>query len=127
MEEIALHPKLRNINLHNVTHSLIFQNPRKRMFVVQISLLIVTFLSLISRILSSMQTNKEVNPHPCNAPCVNMWSVTFFFFFFLSHLFNVDACICHIAREGQVEWTAPHHLKCCTLCYSIVSHATLIL
>ncbi len=77
------------------------------MFVVQISLLIVTFLSLISRNLSLMQTTKEVNPHPRIAPCVNMWSVTFFFFFFffLCHLLNVGACICHIAREGQVEWT----------------------
>ena len=33
----VLHPKLRNINLHNVTHSLIPQNPRERIFVVQIS------------------------------------------------------------------------------------------
>jgi hypothetical protein len=43
-----LHPKLFNINLHNVTHSLISRNPRERMFEVQISLLIVTFLSLTS-------------------------------------------------------------------------------
>ena len=33
-----LHPKLYNINPHNVTHSLIPWNPRDRMFVVQISL-----------------------------------------------------------------------------------------
>ena len=25
--------------------------------------------------------------------------------FFLCHLLNVGTCICHIAREGQVEWT----------------------
>ena len=43
-----------------------------------------------------MQTTKEVNPHPHIAPCVNMWSV-FFFFFFL----NVGACVHHIAREGH--------------------------
>ena len=79
------------------------------MFVVQISLLIVTFLSLISRILSLMQTTKEVYPHPCIAPCVNVWSATFFFFFFLCHLLIVGACICHIAWEGQVKWTTPHH------------------
>jgi hypothetical protein len=60
-----------------------------------------------------MQTTKEVNPHPHIAPCANMWNVTFlflllllfFFFFFLCHLLNVGACIGHIAREGQVEWT----------------------
>ena len=30
-----IHPKLRNINPHNVTHSPISQNPRERMFVVE--------------------------------------------------------------------------------------------
>jgi hypothetical protein len=79
------------------------------MFVIQIPLLLVTFLSLISQILSLMRSNKEVNSHPRITPCVNMWSVTFLFLFFLCHLLNVDACICHIAREGQVEWTTPHH------------------
>ena len=52
---------------------------------------------------------KEVNPHPCIVPCVNMWSVTllflFLFYFSLCHLLNVGACICHIVREGLVEWT----------------------
>ena len=86
----------------NVTHSLISRNPRERMFVVQISLLIVTFLSLISWNLSLMQTTKEVNPHPCLAPCANMWNVTFFFF---CHVLNVGACVRHISWEGQVEWT----------------------
>ena len=45
------------------------------MFLVQISLLVVTFLSLISQRLPLMQIVVEVNPHPCIAPCVNMWSV----------------------------------------------------
>ena len=47
------------------------------MLVVQISLLVVTFLSRNSQKLSLMQTTKEVNPHPSIAPCVSMWSVTF--------------------------------------------------
>ena len=79
------------------------------MFVVQISFLIVTFLSIISQFFSLMQTIKEVNPHPRIAQCVNMWSVTFLFlflFFFLWYLLNVGACICHIAHEGQ--WSGPH-------------------
>jgi hypothetical protein len=42
---IMLHPKLRNVNLHNVTHSSMSGNLREWMFVVQISFLIVTFLS----------------------------------------------------------------------------------
>ena len=102
---LHLHPKLRNINLHNVINSLIYRNPRELMSLVQISLLIVTFLSLTSRNLSLMQTTKEVNPHPHIAPCVNMWSVTFSSFFSLCHLLNIGACVHHIAQEGQVQWT----------------------
>ena len=101
-----IHPKLYNINLHNVTHSLISQNPRERMFVVQISPLIVTFLSLISQNLSLMQTTQAVNPHPRLTPCVNMWSVTFLLLLFSFYLLNVDACVRHIIQEGQAEW--PH-------------------
>ena len=53
-----------------------------------------------------MQTIEDVNPHPHIAPCVSMWSNTFFFFFFfLCHLLNVGACVRHIAWGGQVEWT----------------------
>ena len=76
------------------------------MFVVQISLLIVTFLTLVSRILSLMQTTKETTPHPRIVPGVNMWSVTFFY-----HLLNVGACICHIPHEGHVEWTTPTEVR----------------
>ena len=43
-----------------------------------------------------MQTTKEVNPRPHIAPCVNMWSVFFFF-----HLLNVGACVRHISWEGR--------------------------
>ena len=106
------------------------------MFIAQISILNVTFLSLISRNLSLMQTTKEVNPHPRIAPCVNMWSVTFLFlFFFLCHLLNVNASIRDIAREGQVEWTTPMYVMgeriqiilASPLCSSVMSHATPIL
>ena len=101
-----LHPKLRNTDPHNVTHSLTSRNPRERMFVVQISLLVVTFLSLISQTLSLMQTIQEVNSHPRIGPCVNMWSVTFFFLFFLCHLLNVGACVRHIAWNAK--WSGSH-------------------
>ena len=120
-----LHPKLCNIDLHNITHSLISWKPRKQMFLVQISLLIVTFLSLISQNLSLMQATKEVNPHPCIALCVNMWSVTFFFFFWC-HLLNVGACICHIpGRPSGVDHTIGRERRMNS--NSILSHATLIL
>ena len=102
-----VHPKLCNINSHKVTHSLISRNCRERRFVVQISLLVVTFLSLITWILSLIQTTKEVNLHPRIVPYVNMWNVIFFFFFILCHLLNVVICICHIA--GNAKWSRPHH------------------
>jgi hypothetical protein len=102
----------RNIDPHNVTHSLMSRNPRERMFVVQISLLIVKFVSLISQNLLSMQITWEVNSHLRIAPCVKRWSVTFlFFFFFLCHLLNVGACVRHIAWEGQVEWTTLAYVR----------------
>ena len=69
-------------------------------FVVQVSLLIVTFLSFTSRNLSIMQTTKEVSPHPHIASCVNMRSVVFFFFF-LCRLLDVGACVRHIAHEAH--------------------------
>ena len=103
IDDLLIHNKLYNINLHNVIHSLISRNPREQIFVVQISLLVVIFFSLISQNLSLVQTTKEVNPHPRIATCVNMWSVFFFFFFF--HLLIVGACVRHITREDQVEWT----------------------
>ena len=46
----SIHPKVCNINLHNITCSLINWNPSEWMFVTKISFLIVTFLSLISQI-----------------------------------------------------------------------------
>jgi len=72
MFKLTLRPKLYDINLHNVTHFLISRYSRGRMLVVKISLLIVTFLSLISHNLSWMQATQEVNPHPRIAPCANM-------------------------------------------------------
>jgi hypothetical protein len=137
---LTIHPNLRNINLHNGTHFLISLNPMEWIFVIQISLLIVTFLSLISQYLSLMQTTKEVNPRLHIVPCVNMWSVTFlfFFFFFLCHLLNVGACVHHIAWEGhevdhtsvgdgrtnsncpRISFVLFHNVTCYT--YSIASH-----
>jgi hypothetical protein len=61
-----VHPKLRNINLHNVTHSLISRMHRERMFVVQISLLIVTFLSHISQnVTNANHPRSQPTPSHC--------------------------------------------------------------
>ena len=47
------------ISTPTTSHTLISTNPRERMFVAQVSLLIVTFLSLISRNRSLMQTTQK--------------------------------------------------------------------
>ena len=72
------------------------------------SLLIVTFLSLISQVLSLMQTTKEVNPHPHIAPRVHMWSV-FLFCFFLCHYLN---CWCVDLRHcpGRPSGIVGNHI-----------------
>jgi hypothetical protein len=105
---VCIHPKLHNINLHNITHSLISRNPREWMFIVQISLRIYCHSVLpyfMNFIINANHPRRHLTPSHC--ACVNMWDVTFFFFFFfyfLCYLLNVDACIRHIAQEGQVEW-----------------------
>jgi hypothetical protein len=74
------------------------------MLVVQILLLIVTFLSLVSWNLSLLQTIQEVNPHPRIAPCVNMWSVFFFFFFFFFLCLHA-----YVTLYGKAKWSGRHH------------------
>ena len=125
------HPKHRNINLPNITHSLISRNPKERMFIAQISLVIVTFLSLISQILSLTHTTKEGNPHPRIAPCVNMWSVTFLYILILPLLLLMPLVECwcvhmshHPGRPSGVDHTSGGERMNSN---SIVSHATLIL
>ena len=109
-----VHPKLYNIKPHNVIHSLIVRNHRERLFVVKISLLIVTFFSLISRILSLMQPPKKsiytlalhhmsirgVPPsysYSSSPPCATCtcWIL-------------VHACA---TLPGKAKWSGPHHTK----------------
>ena len=72
-----VHPILYNINLCNVTRSLISWNLKEWKF--SAAILIVTFLSLISHVLPWMQTTKEVNPHPRIAPHVcTSWTKSIF-------------------------------------------------
>ena len=107
----TLIPKLRNINLHNITRSLISWNARKWMSVVQISLLIVTFLSLISRILSSMQTIKEVNPHPSITPVCGVWTS----YSYPSSCYYYATCWmlvhAYATSPGKAKWSRPHQRR----------------
>jgi hypothetical protein len=125
----SVHPKLRNINPHNVTHSLISQNSRERMFVVQNSLLIVTLLSLISQnfLINANHQRSQPTPSHC-AMC--QYVECHLLILILLLLMPLVECWCMYmphrpGRPSGVDHTTPSN--CCTLCYSIVSHATLIL
>ena len=126
-----IQPKLHNINPHNINHSLISQNPREWMLVAQISLLIVTFLSLISRNLLLMQATKEVNPHPRIAPCLNTWSchlILILLFLLLLMSLVKFGCMCmphRPRRPSRVDHTNGGKRR--MFSSFVVSHATLIL
>ena len=69
-----------------------------------------------------METTKEVNP-PLALCHVSICGVSPSY---SSSSDAIGACTCHIAREGQVEWTTPKEVRGMNS-NSIVSHATLIL
>ena len=99
------------------------------MFVFQISLLAVTFLSLISRILSLMHPRSQLTPSLCT---ICQYVECHLLILILIHLLLMPLVECwcmHMphrhGRPSGVEHTTP--LKCCTLCSSVVSHVTLIL
>jgi hypothetical protein len=131
----SVHPKLCNINPHNVNHSLISQNPMEQMFVVHISLHVVTFLSLISRIFVINANHQRSQPTPSHCAmyqCVEglLLLLLLLLCFFIFFLMPFVECWCMhmphcLGRPSGVDHTTP--LRCCTLCYYIVSHATLIL
>ena len=100
--EIYIHPKL-----YNITRSLISGNPRERMCVVHISLLTVTLLSLISRIFidANHRRSRPTPSHYTMCQYVEYHLLLLLLLLFWCHLLNVGACICHIAREGHMEWT----------------------
>ena len=76
------------------------------MFLVQISLLIVTFLSLISWVFPLLQTTMEVNPHPRIVPCVNVWECLFLILIVLLFLMSLFELLVHgyVTLLGKAKW-----------------------
>jgi hypothetical protein len=133
--DLLLHPNLRDINPHNVTHSLISWNPRERMFVDQISLLIVTFLSLLSQNLWLMQT---IRSQPTPSHCAMCEYVERHLLILLLLLMPLVECWCmrlprRMRRSSGVDCTSIGDGRTKSNCphfsfgYSIMSRATLIL
>ena len=105
-----LHLKLRSINLHNITHSLISRNPREQMFVVQISLLFVTFLSLVSQILSLLQTTIIVKTHTLTSCHLSIYGVSpsYSSSFYATCWMLVHA---YVTSPGKAECSGPHQWR----------------
>ena len=123
----TIHLKLRNINSHNAIHSLISRIPRERMFKVQISLLIGISLSYITNFVINANHQRS---QPTSSHCAMCQYVECHLILILILLVPlVDSWCMHMphcpGRPSGVDHTTP--LKCCTLCYSIVSRPTLIL
>ena len=125
-EKLQLHPKLRNINLHNINHSLISRNPREQTLVVQLSLLTVTFLSLISQFFVINASHQRSQPIPLHCAMCRYVECHL-----LLLLLSLVECWCmHMLRTSPrtVKWSGPHQLRWEGMnSNSIVSHATLFL
>ena len=107
-----LHPELRNINPRSVTHSLVSQNPREQMFVVQISLLIVTFpLPYITQFaINANHPRSQPTPSHCTM-CQHV--KCHLLILVLHHLLPlmplVDCwCVCLPHRPGKAKSSGPH-------------------
>ena len=114
---ILIHPKLRNINLHNITHSIISPNPRDARSsnitpYCHISLPYITNFVIKANHQRSQPSHCAMCQHvECHILIIIISIILLFFFFFLHKLLNIGACICHITREGQVEWTPPTEVR----------------
>ena len=127
---VELHPKLHNRNLHNITHSLISGNPREPMFVVQISILIVTFLSFKSRIFVINANHQRSQPTPSHCTMCQYVECHLLNLLLLLLLMPRNECWCmhmphHLERSSGVDHTNGGEKRMNS--NSKLSHATLIL
>ena len=96
--------------------------------IVQISLLIVTFLSLVSHFfLGHLCKMSKKSTHTLALRHVECHLlVLILLLLMVPYLLNIGACICHIGQECQVEWTTPREVRRRMTSNSIVSHGKLI-
>ena len=82
--EYNIHSKLCNINPYNFIPSLISRNPRERMFLVWISLFVVTFPPICHGLRIQEITTKEFKPHASHSHHCSY-----------CHYYNVDFVLFH--------------------------------
>jgi hypothetical protein len=104
-----LHPELCNINFHNVTHSLVSWNTRKRTFIVQISLLIVTisFPYITKFVINANYWRSQPTPSHC-VTCQHVECHLFIFIILL--LYAACWMLVHVSATslGKARWSGPH-------------------
>ena len=106
-DPFPIHPKLRNINLHNITHSLISQNLKDQMFVIQISLLIVTFLSLVSWFCHYCKPTKK-STHTLALCRVSICAVSSSSSSYATCWLLVHA---YVTSPGKAKWSGPYQQR----------------
>ena len=113
---IWIHPKLHNFNLHYVTRSLISWNPRERMCMVQISLLIVSCLSLISHVFVINANHQRSQPTLLHcATCQYVECHLLILILLLLLLLPLVECWCmhplhRLGRQSKVDHTTPFYM-----------------
>ena len=101
-----------NINIHINTHSLITRNPRERMFVVQISLLIVMFLSLIPQFFVTNANHQRSQPTTLHC---TMWRYGECHLLIFIPLFFYATCWmlvqAYATSPGKAKWSGSHQRR----------------
>ena len=100
-----LHPTLCNINLHSVTHFEISRKPQGTE--VRSSNLTPYCHISLPYITDSIINANCPRSQPTPSCCVMCQYVECYLIVLICHIHTF--AICHIALEGQVEWTTPHH------------------
>ena len=108
--QTLVHPKLPNISSRNVTTLSDTRNPRERMFVVQISLFIVTFLFLtITKFVYDAKPSKQ-STHTLALFHVSICGVPPSYSYYFSSSTTCSMLVhASTTSSRMAKWSGPHH------------------